>query len=120
MYLTYCVSLLYLIIHMPLQLYLVQFMLGTFSVFIFFTYRAIFTRYFDKDKEEAEWGVYFILIDLTSAGFATIGGFIAALYGFHVLIGVVVVLSIHTSLICVFVLCGLGCKQLRCDCVKCD
>ncbi len=68
----------YLIIHTPLQLYIIQFALGIFTAFTFPSFMAIFTRHIDKNKESTEWGVYFTLTDIASAGFAVIGGYIAA------------------------------------------
>lgn len=87
------VPLLYLVIHTPLQLYIVQFILGLFTAFTFPTYMAIFTRHIDKKKEGTEWGIYFTLTDLTSAALAALGGYIATSQGFPVLIISVVVVS---------------------------
>jgi len=92
------IPLLYLIVHTPLQLYFVQFILGLFTAFTFPTYMAIFTRHIDKEKEGTEWGVYFTLTDLTSAALAAIGGFLATMQGFHTLIMAVVAVSIVGSL----------------------
>jgi len=83
----------YLVINTPLQLYIVQFVLGFFTAFTFPTYMAIFTRHVDKEKEGTEWGIYFTLTDLTSAMFAAIGGYIATTHGFPVLIIAVVAIS---------------------------
>lgn len=93
------IPLLYLIIHTPLQLYLVQFVLGLFAAFTFPTYMAMFTRHIDKEKEGTEWGVYFTLTDLTSAALAAFGGYLAAAQGFPTLIVAVVVLSLIGSLV---------------------
>ena len=49
------IPLLYLVINTPLQLYIVQFVLGFFTAFTFPTYMAIFTRHIDKEKEGTEW-----------------------------------------------------------------
>ncbi|MBN2094032.1 MAG: MFS transporter [Candidatus Zambryskibacteria bacterium] len=95
------IPLLYLVIHTPLQLYFVQFLMGLFTAFTFPSYMAIFTRHIDKDKEGTEWGVYFTLTDLTSAALAAIGGFIAVQAGFPILIIIMVILSIIGSLILV-------------------
>jgi MFS family permease len=92
------IPLLYLIIHTPLQLYLVQFVLGLFAAFTFPTYMAIFTRHIDKDKEGSEWGVYYTFTDLTSAAFAVVGGFLATTQGFPVLIFAVVGISLIGAL----------------------
>ncbi len=87
------IPLLYLVIDTPLQLYIVQFILGLFTAFTFPTYMAIFTRHIDKEKEGTEWGIYFTLTDLTSALLAVAGGYIAATQGFPVLIIAVVLVS---------------------------
>lgn len=97
--LTALVPLLYLIINTPFQLYIVQFFLGLCAAFTFPTYMAIFTRHVDKDREGTEWGLYYTLVDLTSAGFAVIGGYIAATYGFHILISTTVVISVSGALL---------------------
>lgn len=86
--------LLYLVINTPLQLYIIQFILGFFAAFTFPTYMAIFTRHIDKEKEGIEWGIYFTLIDLTSAALAAVGGYIATTQGFPILIIAVVVVSL--------------------------
>lgn len=92
------IPLLYLVIHTPLQLYIVQFILGLFTAFTFPTYMAIFTRHIDKKKEGTEWGIYFTLTDLTSATLAAVGGYLATAQGFPSLIIAVVVVSLIGSL----------------------
>jgi MFS family permease len=89
----------YLFISTPLELFIVQFFLGLFTAFTFPTYMAIFTRQIDKKKEGTEWGVYFTLVDLTSAAMAALGGYIASSFGFHSLILLVVIFSVLGSLL---------------------
>ena len=91
------VPLLYLVVNTPLQLYIVQFILGFFTAFTYPAYMALFTRHIDRNKEGTEWGIYFTLTDITSAAFAIIGGYLAASAGFSVLIVVVVLLSLLGS-----------------------
>jgi len=93
------IPILYLFIETPLQLYLVQFVLGFLTAFTFPAFMAIFTRHIDKGREGTEWGVYFTLTDATSALLAVIGGYVALTAGFPVLITVVVVLSVLGSLL---------------------
>ncbi len=93
------IPLAYLFINTPWQLYIVQFFLGLFTAFTFPTYMALFTRHIDKKKEGTEWGVYFTLVDLTSAAFAAVGGYIAATEGFAILIWTVVIISFFGSLL---------------------
>jgi len=89
----------YLIIHSPLQLYVVQFIFGLLTAFTFPTYMALFTRHIDKEKEGTEWGIYFTLTDLVGAAFAIIGGYVAITEGFKTLIIIVVILSLIGALL---------------------
>ncbi|MFH1326132.1 MAG: MFS transporter [Candidatus Falkowbacteria bacterium] len=93
------IPLLYLFINTPLQLYLVQFILGLFTSFTFPTYMAIFTRHVDKEKEGTEWGVYFTLTDLSGATLAAVGGYVAATAGFENLIIAVSIISVIGALL---------------------
>ena len=93
------IPLLYLVINTPLQLYIVQFVLGFFTAFTFPAYMAIFTRHIDKNKEGVEWGIYFTLTDITGAALAVIGGYVAISAGFPALIITVVVLSMVGALL---------------------
>lgn len=93
------VPLLYLIIHTPLQLYIVQFVLGFFTAFTYPAFMAIFTRHIDKGKEGTEWGIYFTLTDLASAILAIVGGYVATSAGFPSLIIVVVLMSVLGALL---------------------
>lgn len=95
--------LLYLAISQPWQLYLVQFLLGLFTAMTFPSYMAIFTRHIDKSKEGIEWGVYFTLSDLLSAGLAVIGGYMAYTIGFRALIMSVTSISTLGSLMLIFI-----------------
>jgi len=96
---TSLIPILYLVIDTPIELYIVQFVLGVFTAFTFPTYMAIFTRHIDKQKEGTEWGVYFTLVDLVSAALAMVGGFIASTEGFRPLIITVVGLSIIGTMV---------------------
>ncbi|MFZ5363890.1 MAG: MFS transporter [Patescibacteria group bacterium] len=93
------IPLLYLVINTPWELYVVQFILGLFTAFTFPTYMAIFTRHIDREKEGTEWGVYFTLTDLTGAALAALGGYIATISGFPILICTVVVVSFVGALL---------------------
>jgi MFS family permease len=75
--------LLYLVMRTPLELYIIQFLVGVTFAFMFPSYMAIFTRHIDRDKEGMEWGAYFTLVDLGSALAAAIGGAVAVSLGFH-------------------------------------
>lgn len=83
----------YLVIHTPMQLYLVQFFYGLTVAATFPSFMAVISRHMDHNKECSEWGTYFTLTDFSSAIAASIGGVMAASSGFHPLIIIVVVVS---------------------------
>jgi len=89
----------YLFIDTPLELYIVQFIIGILTAFTFPSFMALFTRHIDKKKEGTEWGAYYSMTDLTSAGFAAVGGYLAMSQGFNVLIIVVVIVSLSGALL---------------------
>lgn len=93
------VPLLYLFIDTPIELYIVQFVLGLFTAFTFPTFMAMFTHHVDADQAGTEWGVYFTLTDITSASFAALGGFLADSAGFPILIMSVVLIQVCGSLL---------------------
>jgi len=89
----------YLYIDSAYELYFVQALYGLITAVTFPSYLAIFTRHIDHGKEGTEWGVYYTLIDISTAATAAIGGSIAAIYGFYGLIWVSVVLSVFGTLL---------------------
>ncbi len=76
------VPLLYLLVNTPVQLYLVQFILGLGAAMTVPTFMAIFTRHIDRKHEGMEWGVYQTLTGIGTALTAVIGGLISDKYGF--------------------------------------
>lgn len=80
------VPLSYLFVTTPMQLYVVQFILGLALAFNFPSFMALFTKYIPASKEATTWSIYFALFDLLSAGAAAIGGIMAAILGFAPLI----------------------------------
>lgn len=93
-FLSAVVPLLYLIIHTPMQLYIVQFIYGIFVAATFPSFMAVMSRHMDKKKECSEWGIYFTLTDFSSAIAAAIGGVLAVTMGYPILILIVVIVSI--------------------------
>ena len=96
---TVLMPLLYLSIHTPLQLYLVQFLYGAMAACTFPSFMAIFTRHIDRTREGTEWGIYFTLTDLSSATAASVGGILATTIGFRPVIVGVVLLGIFGVLL---------------------
>lgn len=88
------VPLSYLFISTVAQLYLVQFILGAITAVTFPSYMAIFTRHIDHTREGTEWGVYFTLVDMSSAVAASVGGVMSTYLGFHTLIITMVCISL--------------------------
>ncbi len=91
--------LLYLVMVTPLQLYVIQFLMGISYALMFPSYMAIFSRHIDRDKEGLEWGTYFTLVDLGSAVAAAVGGVLAVTIGFNWVIVFMTALSLLGTLL---------------------
>jgi MFS family permease len=76
----------YLFVSTPIQLYLVQFVLGLALAFNFPSFMALFTKYLTDNKEATAWSMYFTLTDLAMAGAAALGGYLAVTLGFEAVI----------------------------------
>ncbi len=72
----------YLFVSNPIELYMVQFVLGIALAFNFPSFLALFTKYISQSKEATSWSMYYTLIDLFSAISAALGGIMAAFFGF--------------------------------------
>ncbi|MBX9765024.1 MFS transporter, partial [Patescibacteria group bacterium] len=57
----------YLFVSTPLELYVVQFILGVALAFNFPSFLALFTKYISPSKEATSWSMYYTLVDLFSA-----------------------------------------------------
>lgn len=79
-------QLLFLVISSPMELYLLQIIMGIVTGITYPSYMSIFGRHIDKSHENMEWGVRFTLTDISAALGAMIGGFLAYNYGFSSLI----------------------------------
>ena len=77
------VPILYIFISQPWHLFAIQFFYGLGAALVFPSWYAIFTRHIDKGKEGMEWGMYQTVNDMGTAVAASIGGFVAAFYGFN-------------------------------------
>ena len=89
----------YLTIDTALGLYAFQAFYGLVVAATFPSYMAIFTRHIDHGKEGTEWGVYYTLVDISTAATAAIGGSIASVYGFHTLIWTSAIFSLLGALL---------------------
>lgn len=79
-------QLLFLAINSPMELYLLQIVMGIVTGITYPSYMSIFGRHLDKSHENMEWGVRFTLTDISAALGAMIGGYLAYNYGFSSLI----------------------------------
>lgn len=77
------VPLLYIVVRNVPQLFLVQAIYGIGSALTFPSWLALFTRHIDKNKEGWEWSLYYTTIDLSGAGAAAVGGYLAKYLGFN-------------------------------------
>lgn len=91
------VPLLYLLARVPLHVYIIQFIYGLSQAMVFPSWMAIFTRHIEPEKEGIAWGLYYTLIDLSSAGAALLGGIIAKNMGFAPLFIAVSTISLFGS-----------------------
>lgn len=97
-FLSALIPLLYIYIHTPSQLYIIQCIYGIANAAMFPAWSAIFTRHMDPNKIGSEWGAYFTLTDLGAAGAAAIGGMIAITVGFKGLIITSVIVNLISCL----------------------
>jgi MFS family permease len=81
--------LMYLVIHEPIELYIVQFVYGLSLAFNFPSFYALFTKYIPVSKEASAWSIYQTFVDMAGAIAAAVGGVLATTVGFEaVIIGV--------------------------------
>ncbi len=79
------------------QLYLIQFLYGLGGALSFPSWRIIFTRFMNRDRQGYEWGVYDTIISLATAAAAGLGGYIAEQFSFRFLFVAVGVMSVLGS-----------------------
>lgn len=77
----------------PIQLFIVQGILGVAVAIMNPTFEAIFSGSLDRGKESREWSLWEGSINIVYAGAALFGGVIAELYGFKILFIVMTVAS---------------------------
>ena len=75
----------YLFVNDPIQLFIVQGILGIAVAIMNPTFEAIFSRGLDVGKESGEWSLWEGSINIVYAGAALIGGVVASVYGFKTL-----------------------------------
>jgi|CXWL01.1.fsa_nt_gi MFS family permease len=77
---------LYLFVSTPMELFIVQFLLGIALAFNFPSFMALFTKHISEKREATLWSIYYTLFDLLTAGAAAIGGILAVIFGFKLII----------------------------------
>ncbi len=84
----------YLFVQNPLQLFLIQIVLGFAEAIGSPAFDGLYSRYLDQGRFASEWGLY-DSIDYSVAGIsAALGGLIASVYGFQTLFLVMFLLSL--------------------------
>ncbi len=81
------------------QLYVAQGILGIGAAIAFPGWYSIFTRHIDKHKEALEWSLYDVLLGIGMAGSAALGGFLATVYGFHLVFNLAGISTIAGALL---------------------
>ncbi len=97
------VSLSYLIVSSPLQLYLVQFLYGLGAAIAVPAWMSVFMKNVDSQHEGLEWGVYDTSVGLGSAAAAFFGGVISDKFGFAPVFISIAVLSVLGIIMLFFV-----------------
>ncbi|OGY58641.1 MAG: hypothetical protein A3H06_01205 [Candidatus Colwellbacteria bacterium RIFCSPLOWO2_12_FULL_44_13] len=93
------IPLFYIFVMTPFQLYLVQALYGLAMAFVFPAWMAIFTRHINVNQEGTQWGIYFTTVDLSNAIAASVGGFLAASFGFTPIFVIVSILTFCGALV---------------------
>lgn len=88
------VSLLYLAVSSPMQLYFVQFLYGLGAAMAVPAWMSVFMKNVDAQHEGLEWGVYDTSVGLGSAAAAFFGGLVSDMFGFTPVFVSISVLSI--------------------------
>jgi MFS family permease len=90
----------YLVFHNLSEFYILQVIYGLGLALAYPGWMVVFTRYTREDRAGYEWGVYNTTVSLGTAIAATLGAYLADLYGFHSLFIVVSLFSfVGTALI---------------------
>ncbi len=97
------VSLLYLAVSSPMQLYFVQFLYGIGAAMAVPAWMSVFMKNVDAQHEGLEWGVYDTSVGLGSAAAAFFGGLVSDMFGFTPVFVSISVLSILGVIMLFFV-----------------
>ncbi len=75
------------------QLYAIQLVHGLGAALSYPSWRIVFTRFMNKDREGYEWGIYDTIVSLATAAAAAMGGIIAQQLSFRFLFILISVMS---------------------------
>ena len=87
---------LYTLIYLPWQMYLVQILMGIGVALNASPFMSLFTRSIDKGEESFEWGISAVVTTGGQAIAAALGGILVARFGFNfvfILVGIFVLVS---------------------------
>jgi MFS family permease len=100
-----CVGFLgYLFVQTPLQLLLVQIILGIGNAVYLPAYDSLYSKHLTKNKAASQWGAWESTVWIFMGIAAITGGFVAKTYGFRTLFTIMFVISIINLLTAIFLI----------------
>ncbi len=87
----------YLFVFSPWHIYVAQTLHGVATALVIPSWMAIFTRHIDKGKEAIEWGLESTAIGVGAGFAAAVGGTLAAIFGFKIVLVSVGFLTLISS-----------------------
>lgn len=92
----------YLFVHSPIHLFIVQAILGISTAIGSPAYGSLYSKNLTKGKFASQWGTWESLVNITIGISAIIGGYLAKSYGFTTLFSVMLVISVISFIITLF------------------
>jgi MFS family permease len=94
----------YLFVRNPLNLFVVQFVLGVASAMKDPAYDSLFSKFVTKKKVSLEWGYQWGFTSISTGISALVGGLVATIYGFRVLFVLMTISSAISAIVAGFLL----------------
>jgi MFS family permease len=92
----------YLLIGNPLDLFIVQLILGISAAIGYPAFDSMYSKNLDRGKFASEWGMWESMYCITLGIAAITGGYIAQIYGFRLLFIVMIIISILSLIVSLF------------------
>lgn len=94
----------YLFVNNPIQLFIVQSVLGVALAMLNPAFNAIYSRSLDKGRESSEWSYWEGSVYIVVGVSALIGGIVASTFGFRMLFILMTIASIFSTIVAAFLL----------------